>query len=229
MSHFTVLVIGEDPEDQLARYDEELEVEGEEYNPDAKWDWYVLGGRWTGFFKLKEGATGEIGDPGVMTEPAKPGYADAALKKDIDFDWMRTEARENAAKRYDAIRRIIGKYPEAKTFEQLREAFDATKARELYWQQPVIKALQNAGYSCWGSEIFDECKVPREKYLKRIENSAVETFAFVRNGEWYASGEMGWWGVVSNEKDPEEWSSEFNKMLDALPEDTLMSLFDCHI
>ncbi len=30
-------------------------------NPNAKWDWYVVGGRWNNFFKLKEGCDGESG------------------------------------------------------------------------------------------------------------------------------------------------------------------------
>lgn len=106
MSHFTVLVIGDEAEEQLAPFQENnmgdtpeeylkfesrqkemeeeyaeedaetkakyptLELYATEYhgyekdeatgeygyitNPNAKWDWYELGGRWTGFFKLKK-------------------------------------------------------------------------------------------------------------------------------------------------------------------------------
>jgi len=99
MSHYTVLVVGQDPVSQLDPYSENLEVDaykiypdeedlkrmaenyqisvtdiatlcekmedwlGREgyidefgklyylstYNPDSKWDWHSLGGRWTGF------------------------------------------------------------------------------------------------------------------------------------------------------------------------------------
>ena len=85
MSHFTVLVIGEKPEEQLAPFEEELGT-----NP--KWDWYQLGGRWTGFFKLKEGREGALGSPGILTEPAEDGWVDGALKGDIDFEGMRDAA-----------------------------------------------------------------------------------------------------------------------------------------
>lgn len=27
-------------------------------NPNAQWDWYLIGGRWTGFFKLRKGRKG---------------------------------------------------------------------------------------------------------------------------------------------------------------------------
>ena len=54
MSHATVLVIGDDVVAALAPYDENIPVEsyvetdGLTYtrNPNAKWDWWVEGGRW---------------------------------------------------------------------------------------------------------------------------------------------------------------------------------------
>ena len=40
---------------------------------------------------------------------------------------------------------------------------------------------------------------------------------------------MGWWGSCSNEKDSKEWNQEFKKLLDEIPEDTKIGLYDCHI
>jgi len=64
MSHFPVLVVcrgGEDPEYLLEPYSEHLHVapyyyeNGEltTYNPASKWDWYTLGGRWSGYLPLR--------------------------------------------------------------------------------------------------------------------------------------------------------------------------------
>jgi hypothetical protein len=36
-------------------------------NADKKWDWWQVGGRWTGFLKLKPGREGVTGEPGLMT------------------------------------------------------------------------------------------------------------------------------------------------------------------
>jgi hypothetical protein len=36
-------------------------------NPNAKWDWYQVGGRWNGYFKLKDGTLGLLGEPGLQT------------------------------------------------------------------------------------------------------------------------------------------------------------------
>jgi hypothetical protein len=62
------------------------------YNPLSRWDWYQLGGRWTGFFKLRPGAGGATGEPGLMTPRGKVGWADQARKRDIDFEGMRDAA-----------------------------------------------------------------------------------------------------------------------------------------
>ncbi|ACC98533.1 hypothetical protein Emin_0980 [Elusimicrobium minutum Pei191] len=74
-------------------------------NPNAKWDWFVVGGRWSGFFKLKEGAEGILGKKGVMgaNRNHKPGYADIAKKKDIDFASMEETASKKAAEVYDKV------------------------------------------------------------------------------------------------------------------------------
>ena len=79
MSHTAVLVIGDDPETILAPYQEREWFDG------GKWDWYQLGGRWTGYFSLKPGTKGVTGAPGLMTAPATGGRVDQARKKDIDL------------------------------------------------------------------------------------------------------------------------------------------------
>ena len=85
MSHFTCLVVGENPEKQLKPFqqnswgdcdkkylefikDNDFEEGGYWENTNARWDWYKLGGRWKGFFHLKKGKN-----------------VDQAKKGDIDF------------------------------------------------------------------------------------------------------------------------------------------------
>jgi hypothetical protein len=61
-----------------------------EYNPNSKWDWYSLGGRWSGLIKLKEGANGVVGKPGVGDNEVG---IDQARKGDIaNFDEICTFA-----------------------------------------------------------------------------------------------------------------------------------------
>jgi len=78
-------------------------------NENAKWDWYELGGRWTGYFILKPGVSGIIGSPGLMTSSAKPGTADQALKKNVDFDAMYAKNFERASKHMTSLKSCIRK------------------------------------------------------------------------------------------------------------------------
>jgi len=60
------------------------------YNPNSKWDWYIVGGRWQGLLILKNSTHGYRGEPGLMTEMTK-NY-DAAFVSDIDFEAMQKKA-----------------------------------------------------------------------------------------------------------------------------------------
>ena len=57
-------------------------------NPNAKWDWWIVGGRWTGSLIAKDGIEGIRGKPGLMTAPAERNRFDSMLVKDIDFGAM---------------------------------------------------------------------------------------------------------------------------------------------
>jgi len=201
-------------------------------NPNAKWDWYKLGGRWTGFFKLKSTADiSVVGRPGLMTKLAKPGYADMALKSDIDFKSMRTEAAKEAGKKWDKIHQVID--PHISNFMSWNVVLakhdeeNVKEAREEFHAQPLMKALQDNKLFLWdGVEPF---LVKREDYAQEAYDTAIETFAVIKDGQWYQKGRMGWWACVSDEMDPEEWSKQFKELLDSLPETEIISVYDCHI
>lgn len=71
------------------------------------------------------------------------------------------------------------------------------------------------------------CDQARVGEIANLED--VTAFAVVKNGEWYEVGKMGWWGCVSDEKDQEEWNKEFRSLLEGLSDDTLLTIVDCHI
>lgn len=197
-------------------------------NPEAKWDWYVLGGRWTGFFQLKPGRNGEVGEPGIMTGPAKPGRADRARNGDIDFEAMRDEAERSAALRYDQIHAVIAGR-QIETWEQVRSKHDGNieGARARYHAQPALVDLRKADLLPWyGIEKFLR---PRDEYLAAVRRGACMTFALVKDGQWYEKGSVGWWGMVRDEKEEARWHSEFAALVDSLPDDTILSVYDCHI
>lgn len=255
MSHFTVLVIGDNVDEQLAPFDENLEVEfqegedGEEgyyCNPRAKWDWYSIGGRWTGYFKLKAHAEVVVGEPGVFGRKADPGWGDQCRKDDIDIEGMRDDAEAAARKEYAFIADVFGgTIPKlARSWKDFREDETLTweMRRNQYHDQAPLVAIQdfirehkgNAGkaeqvefLTCM--DFADYEGKTEEEIVQEARKAALSSYAVLKDGEWHERGEMGWFGISSNEKDKNDWLDEFNQMIDSLPGDTLLTIVDCHI
>jgi hypothetical protein len=291
MSHYAVLVIGNDPDFQLAPFDENESVEpylvgavsdadkqsmlnfynekhnnkyasfvdcyaehGEDwngnmwkqdidgtwyeysaYNPDSKWDWYILGGRWSGcFIKLKDGATGVMGYSGVFEN--KVGV-DQAYKKDIDFDRIKREAREMAVKTYREIaEKCGGTIPTLplswsniiKSDKYANMSMD--EKRTLYHSQEAVKIWkEKVSDSPFGYDI-DNFQCSEEEYATRAELNSFIPYAVLYEGEWISRGDMGWWGMTINEHyDENEWQRKVWELIDQCDDDTLFSFYDLHI
>jgi hypothetical protein len=194
-------------------------------------------------------AVAELGAPGAMGNGARYD-ADVVLKGDVDAIGMRMKAAKRAGEAWDRAHAVIGDIPEAESWETILARHhddDGTlpdgalaKAREEYGAQPRVKAAAEHDRRCWEEkrhdevitglfESIDQYQVPRTQYCERAADTALAPYAFVKDGEWYGRGEMGWWGMSLNEVPTEEWDRRFNEMFDELPDDTRLTLVDCHI
>lgn len=66
------------------------------------------------------------------------------------------------------------------------------------------------------------CEVPIE---------TIDTpYAFITpDGEWVERGEMGWFGMGSNEMDEDAWDAKFKEYLKTLDKNIILTQVDCHI
>lgn len=216
-------------------------------NPNRHWDWWQLGGRWTGFLRLKPTLTLEereefctVGTPGLLTPPCTDAmYVDSARIKDIDFCGMRDEAEMKARERHQKVVEFFGGIPhmEFKWSELVeREGMAIEEKRVLYASQEAkrktdwdnIKDLPNDLRELLQWADIEAYCCTEDEYAQRFRDSAISTFALVKDGEWFERGKMGWWACVSDDKG-EKWNEEFAKILDQLDPDTLISVVDCHI
>jgi hypothetical protein len=213
-------------------------------NPNKKWDWWVVGGRWSGFLVPKAEADArdpsdpdapEKGRPWLMGSEANPAGVDVIRKGDVDFEAMRTKARREASAKWNKVREIIGPVMDGfvgweKVLEELFPG-DIDKAREFYHAQPAKKALAEAAkadQSLFWVDVEDFLG-EHDPYVEQAGHRATVLFAVLKDGQWVERGQMGWWGCVSNENDHDTWDSDFNAMLDALPDDAWLTVVDCHI
>jgi len=187
------------------KYNDSFEAFGYFYNPNAKWDWYQIGGRWSGFWTLKEGKEGIQGEKSwaIVDNDIPSNECDIAKIKDIDFEAMSKKSQIRAEKNWNSC---WEEYP----LEYDEEGKDKNSIRKLIYGIDPDNSLE-----------------AKQKY---IENSKIcSTFAVLKDGEWYEKGEVGWWGMVSNEKDQAEWDKEFEKLLKSFDPETYVAVVDCHI
>ena len=214
----------------------ELGAEGEvvkvvdRTNPNRKWDWYIPGGRWTGYFPLKPGATGEVGKPGLMTEAAEPGTADQCLWGDVDLGKARGEAAERARETFAGWAECLLDNPKPRPWGEVLASMpeDIDKAREVYNEQKAIASWKEKNPYSWGCPVedlgFDE-----EGYVAKKRSQALVPFSIVKDGKWHQKGRMGWWGMTSDEMPEGEWETQVAALFDDLPPDTPVTMVDCHI
>lgn len=184
-------------------------------NPNKEWDWWTVGGRWSGML-VPEG-----------TERAD-GSSDVLKVRDIPITALREAAGAEAAKRWDRRTAIVAGRP-IPNFAELRGAHGVQAARDLYWSDPVIKAFDAAGERFLEERDFAEIRGTREAAIERARQGALTPFAVVKDGQWHERGSMGWFAMVSDEKDPDVWEREFSALFDTLPPDTWVAVVDCHI
>lgn len=204
-------------------------------NPNKQWDWWTVGGRWSGFLKLKHGAAGVLGDKGLMGSCADdgPGRADVAKAGDVDFAGMRDEAEQKSGRQWDTARDGIsaaGLEPTWRSWEQVRHVDhkgEISAARETYNAQPAMKAASKALGNPRGG--IDDYLQPREAFVAAARDRACTTYAIVYRGEWSGKGRMGWFGCSDDKVSQADWNRLFNDLLDGLPGDTLLTVVDCHI
>lgn len=176
-------------------------------NPNAKWDWWQIGGRYSGKLKLKDGAEGLKGSPSWIfqgEDPVKAGFCDSALFKDVDWEDMRKKRIDQANTNYDAFEKVLAEDPE--------------KAKNMaYWD--------------WGIENTGDREnwIPqtREEYMKGFDGPF--SFAILKDGKWFEKGEMGWFASVSNELDQDDFNSQYKRILESIKPDERVTIVDCHI
>lgn len=182
------------------------------YNPNSKWDWYQVGGRYAGRIFLKEGVEKEFEpefswgwDTKAMEEVLKEPRVDTALMKDIDWSKM-----HNVQSRYDeAIRfwemKVEGAEP--KTEEEKEQL-------KWDWYKP---------------EFFIERYKNKETFAK--SRASFTMWAIVKDGVWYEKGSMGFWAMSDETHDEAlDWElNMYDRFIKDLPEDTRLTVIDCHI
>lgn len=173
-------------------------------NPNAKWDWWIVGGRW----RAQIHATS--GDCAPYPECKFGG--DASWKEADDYP--------------------LGRFDQAKLGDMIWDRDEvAEKRANDQWRAWVDgEEISGVGRSRWKSKYYVNQYGKREDYAF-CESTMWWRAVVTPDGKWHEVGEMGWWGV-SSERDGEivEWAKHFKeRFIDPHPPEYVLTVVDCHI
>lgn len=251
MSHFTVMVIGDDVEKQMAPFQEnnmgdcpkeylkflEAPEDEQEYydekdpetgkfgyweNPNAKWDWFQTGGRWAGSLMLTENAI-EAARTGEDFHPEIPNFS---------WGWNAEEKAKVLAK--PCVDIAPKKYidigsMEKPMIEKASRQWDGWNAgvKDLPEDNDERKkwVKDNLGWFVSKLDIDRLSTMSRGEYIDC--KSCWSPYAMVWDGKWYAKGEMGWFAISTKEES--DWKGQFKELWKEIPDTEIVTMVDCHI
>ena len=202
-------------------YNEDEEAYGYYHNPNAYWDWYQIGGRWPYRFLVKKDCPFIGGERDLFLDdkeeaPAPEGYhwVAGARKGDIAWALMKQLYLE------DAIN----------AFRFYEDAFhNGVLPKELgpfvHITEDGIFALNDLLYL--KSETLDQYLA--RNGLAEEDNYPISTFAYVSKDGWVGSGDMGWFGCSTNDKDKLEWAGMVQEFINSRADNDWLISVDCHI
>lgn len=218
-------------------------------NPNARWDWYQIGGRWSGLFS-EEGTEGNPNVPASMQGLRKDG--NSIRLGDWPFKQRVEAALERYGRYYDDLHAAMAGHPAPLTWEEMRakhttgEGDDAKTdydaARTEFHEQPAVVAAREvvafdaseediAGH--WKGKLIspfdsvDDWLGEKDDVVFRKAASTVLPFAMLDKDGWHEKGKMLMFAAVADEK--ADWHREAMARLEAMDPDTILVGVDCHI
>lgn len=198
------------------------------YNPLSKWDWWTIGGRYAQ--RLYNQATGQ--------------WVDQLRVKELGLDHMTRQAHDAARQRWDEYEwATANTVPMTVDWLTYRKEFEEEGLGIAEVNNRASAALNSGPHAEWHKkasvlvgffndpvvEFCTSSEEPFQTYLERAELRALSAYAYVDADGWHERGQMGWFGMASNEEDEIVWLRRLRKRLRDLSGDTLLTVVDCHI
>jgi len=217
-------------------------------NPNAKWDWWEVGGRWGGQLLAKKPEEAFKGEAGIMGSQFDEKGFDGMCVSNLDLEAMRKQKADRALNgiissinekglSYDEALKLWLNYIDnkksiEKQWDDLPED-DRPAYRNWITEQGEGNAVFDAresgildAWGCWGESLPDTVRDPIAYAAAR---PALTCWAYLEDGVWNEKGSMGWFGMSSDNKDAAEWEDAITKRIEGLPDSYWVVMVDCHI
>lgn len=204
-------------------------------NPNEKWDWWTVGGRWKDHFKLKcfRPAWNMPHDHDEVV-----GEDDVARVDEIDMDAAATEATKRANEWFDKW---------AAWVEASTGGWDTPRGRALTIgllrvEEKLVEAGPGEKAFPWRGRVKDSDSradwtdvarvIDRDTFLREFAwaFNPLSTYALLDEDGWHAPGRMGWFACSSDTPETyREYQQWFMQRLKAAAPDDVLVCVDCHI
>jgi len=203
-------------------------------NPNYKWDWWEIGGRYRNRLLSTQG-----------------GVCDSERVGDIDFEVMkqtavmrREESLEKVVKEsllsFEEINSLWAQYVKyggwkafIKEWENMegRKGIRPHEAISLLPENHIIRKMRetdllNKFSGMLGLDV-DETEPNLENWVQSAP--ALSCYAINYDGQWEAIGEMGWFGCSSDEVTQAQWQATVDETLAKCSKDYWITVVDCHV
>jgi hypothetical protein len=222
-------------------------------NPNKKWDWWVIGGRYGGRLRAKDANAAVLGKKGAFGRSSDEGV-DIVQKSNLDFDAMRAYKVDVRMKGIEAALAKLAEqgvsrdetlaiwkaYSEHGGWTAVVDAWKAGgrqgRPHDLlatYSLDNPLRIAHEKGVSArLGDGLFECASVPDDQpdpIAWANSAPAITTWAVVKDGIWSEKGEMGWFGMSSGDMNEGDWETIVDKVIADLPDTAWIAVVDCHI
>lgn len=195
-------------------------------NPNARWDWYVIGGRWRDWLPLKPDASlaNQIGAL-FRPEVGDRRWTSQARICDIDWAWLEDTARAEAQSHWAVAEPIVTRHQwKAKgEFVKGLKLDDAAYHTALsnYYKQRGLKRVRKALPWGWFPDTF---LLGKDGYIERHVEVARSPHDYIQDGVWHTRE-----GSDVYDEYKADWGKQFKAYRDSLDQNTLLTVIDYHI
>ncbi len=209
------------------------------YNPDGHWDWYEVGGRWSGELRVLDPALGQAAEDHWTGKAPENGF-DVSRRDNLDIAAMSSVVSGQRRKWFNDIAERAG--VDLETLERMLHLH-----REVHQKWLALDPRPRGGeYREWLIATVEEGETLHKVVTASFETpelkegQTIEAFiadvvplsahAMIIGGKWRQRGKMGWFATMSKEAmSHEEWTATVWKTIDETPGDHWITVVDCHV
>ena len=217
-------------------------------NPNRKWDYWRIGGRWSGTLYVKPGTEQNL-TLGRWDSPTEveENTSDICQVKELDIPRIEKDMRERAEKFWDEFAefRKTGKAPkdsdpfynvrsrsmDVGLLDVVQDPEEGKKRGGVRWGDIMPHLQEDDSRRDWYDVINQE--ITKKEFLSEWLGHfcPIRTYAALDESGWHEPGRMGWWGCSSAEPETRnQYGKVFmDKFVHEKDPETVLVVCDCHI